>query len=549
MGIMDNVRDGLFRTLFAGNVRAMEHAIEVMEQAYRRGPYALSEDDLVRHMLEADNYLIDYVLRQRNYQLLGSAVTELTEDDRLRAVDEARHMYFHDVNTKRAVNMWTDFGFGQTVEVAPADEALAAVWAEFWTARRNAPVLKQRVIHRLSNSVINDGEVFLVFFGSNIEGKTTVRRLDTKAVTQIVCEEGDPDVPVWYVRMDGTDRWAYPDWRATEEQQKRTALPSGATPIMEKVLKVAVDGKETPVTSVRLLHVAYAVTGGRGWPILAQSYVWSRTLRNFLGDRAAVSRRAAMFVDEVIHQGGSRAQAAIEAKFASTLSTTNYGWDTNPPPAAGSTLVHNPNIEVKRRPLDTAAGDAEADGQMLAGQVSVGSGIPLHWMGWPQALANRATAREMARPWNEQLQRYQLMWADAFRDMVEIVGSNAREFEDYAAQVSLESPLDVEVEELTAGIGAVTGAMGIGAVDGKLGTAANNAMVDRLLLALGIEGALQGIEDEGQREAKLDEAILGALADSVKAGELTPEQAEAVLVGSGMLRRELTPILIGDNGN
>jgi hypothetical protein len=542
------IRDTLTRYLMRDQVAALNQAIKVMESAYRRGPYQLSEEQLVQQLMETDNYLIDYVMRQRNYQLLSSAVTEFTEEDRLRTVDEARHMYHHDANTYRAVNMWTDFGFGQSVEVVPRDEALAEVWNEFWTARRNAPILKQRHIHQLSNAVVNDGELFLVFFGSSVDGKTTIRRLDTKSIIRIVCEKDDPDVPVYYVRQTtGMKEVWYPDWRATKEQQARIKLPQNAELADAAVPTVTVDGKQAKVTSVRVLHVAYDMESGRGWPVLARSYAWSRTLRNFLGDRAAVSRRAAMFVDEVIHKGGSRAQAAMEAKFASALNATTWGTDTNPPPAAGSTLIHDQAVDVKRRPLDTGAGDAEADGQMLAGQVSVGHGIPLHWMGWPQALANRATAREMARPWNEQLERYQLMWSDVFSDMVEIVGSNAKDFKSYEADVSLQSPLDVEVEEITAGMAALTGAVGVGAIDASLAVTANNKLAEQLLLTLGVSGALEGLEDE-QREAQLQEAILGALSDAVRAGELSPEQAEGVLTGSGLLRRELTSIVMGDNG-
>lgn len=566
MSIRTSVRDRITRIFLSDHIRAMDHTIGVMEAAYRSGPYLLSEEALVKQLSEADNYLVDYILRQRNYQLLGAAVTTFGEEDRLRAVDEARLMYHYDVQTARAVQMWTDFGFGQSVEVVPQDETLAEIFNEFWTARRNAPILEQHRLHKLSNAIINDGEIFLVFFASTItdgdeKAKTTIRRLETKAIKHIVYEEDDPDIPLYYVRVaeDMKEVW-YPDWRATEEQLASIDLPRNAKLVTDLGQKVVVDGKSVPVTTAKVLHLAYDELDGRGWPVLGRMYVWARVLRDFLGDRAAVARRAAMFVDEVIHGGGSRATVAIESKFQSTLGTSSRGYDTNPPPPAGSTLVHNKAIEVKRRPLDSGAQDAESDGQMLAGQVSAGSNVPLHWMGWPQALSNRATAREMRIPWNEQLERYQTFWSSAFKAMVEIVGINASGFEDYETDVSLQSPLDIDIDEINRLMTAVTAALAIGGMDTELGVAANNKLTERGLMVLGIPGtpgaldgavgkgagAQAGVQQPPEGEGTVtDPVVLTALATNLQDGIITPMQAAAYL------QREVAEVieLYGGNHN
>ncbi len=576
MSVRTSVRDRITRVFLSDHVTAMEHTIAVMENAYRQGPYLLSEKELVRQLSEADSYLVDYILRQRNYQLLSGAVTSFGEEDRLRAVDEARLMYHYNVQTASAVQMWTDFGFGQSVEVKPRDEVLAEVFDEFWTARRNAPILEQHRIHKLSNAVINDGEVFLVFFSSNIrqaarrsasdngadaqtdvdrKAKTTIRRLDTKSIARIVYERDDPDIPLFYVRIteDLGEVW-YPDWRATPGQLASIKLPRNAKLVTDLGQKIVVGGKQISVTSAKVLHLAYDDVDGRGWPVLGRMYVWARVYRDFMGDRAAVARRAAMFVDEVIHGGGSRATAAIENKFQSSLGTSSWGHDANPPAPAGSTLVHNKAVEVKRRPLDSGAGDAQNDGQMLAGQVSVGTGIPLHWMGWPQALSNRATAKEMRAPWNEQLERYQTFFVAGFQAMVEIVGMNAGGFEDYTTDVSLQSPLDVDVAEIQDLMTAVTDALTAGTVDTALGLLANNALVTRGLMTLGITDVQAALEDNGneggtapddEEISVTDRVVLAALADNLQDGTITAEQA------ADYLRRELVAELQSggtDNG-
>jgi len=528
MGIRQSIRDGITRTLLSDHVRAMEETIHVMEQAYRRGPAMMDERALVDALSEADSYLIDYVLRQRGYQLLSQSVIEFTEEDRLRAVEEARHMYRSDVQVARAVNLWTDFGFGQSVEIVPHNEALGAVFDEFWTARRNAPLLSQRRIHMLSNDVINDGEVFLVVFGSNVDGKSTVRRMDTKAITRIVYEEDDPDIPLYYVRYKaGTQEVWYPDWRATPDQLARVEIPTNARLITDEVPEVTIGGKLAPVTSVKVLHVAYDELNGRGWPTLSRVYTWNRVLRNFLGDRAAVAKRVAMYVDRIQHKGGSRAQDAIEAKFQSALNRNTF-LDTNPPAPAGSTAVHNQAVDWYRQPLTTGGGDAMSDGQMFAGQISVGVNMPLHWLGWPQALSNRATAREMARPTLEALERYQGFWSSIFRDLVEIVGMNAGEFDDYGADITLQTPIDTDVEDLARGMEAITDATQSSAIDPELAIVANEKLAGRMLQVLGVPGAFDDIEQE-EGEPTPEQTILMAIAENVRAGLITEKEAEDYL--------------------
>jgi len=165
---------------------------------------------------------------------------------------------------------------------------------------------------------------------------------------------------------------------------------------------------------------------------------------------------------------------------------------------------------------------------MFAGMVSAGTNMPAHWMGWPQSLANRATAREMARPTIEALERYQNFWADVFRDMVEIVGINAGGFEDYEADVTLDVPIDTDVDELAAGMGAVTEALQANGVDYDLGVAANNAMTRRLLQVLGVPGALDEVEQE-EREKTPEQIIIDGLVESLRNGKATIEEVEEFL--------------------
>jgi hypothetical protein len=91
---------------------------------------------------------------------------------------------------------------------------------------------------------------------------------------------------------------------------------------------------------------------------------------------------------------------------------------------------------------------------MLAGQLSVNTGVGLHWMGFPDALANRSTAEEILRPFWQQIQRYQAWWVSVIEDMGAIVLSIADEFGavtlplDTKISVTLEVPVSMELEQL-----------------------------------------------------------------------------------------------------
>ena len=154
-------------------------------------------------MAESDPRLVDLIMRQRGYTSLvgGQGIDFLwSEQARLAEVQNSRWMYHYDVTVERAVQMWTDFGFGQHVAVTPADEALAGAWHECWSARRNRSVFGARHVHELSNWLLVDGEWFLVAFVSTLDGSVTFRRHSTDKFTRIVRDPADPETPLYYVQ-------------------------------------------------------------------------------------------------------------------------------------------------------------------------------------------------------------------------------------------------------------------------------------------------------------------------------------------------------------
>jgi len=478
--------------------RQQERMARLLDRAFRGGPGLVPTQMLLQQLGEVDTRLLDIFLRQQNYQMLtGQYIGKLnlTEQDRLRVVEQSRYYHHFDVQYENAVTMFTDFGFGQQVDIIPEDDAAKEVWDECWTARRNAPLFKQRKLQDMSNDVVIDGEMFFAGWATAVDGKVTWRRYATDEVAEIVYSNEDTDIPLFYrVNTDSGDVY-FPDWMATRrtlDKAWETIAQDNkeAKRADELDRELEINGESTSATDVVMLHAAYNRSGGRGWPKFYRGIEWVESLRTHIGDHLTVAKAVATFVDEITTKGGSRGVDQIAAKFASSLTTSSDWLERNPSPAAGSVLTHNEATKVERRPLTTAAGDAQTTAGLVVSQVSASTKVPPHWMGFTQTLQNRATARESGRPFVEQMQRYQEFWADVFQDMVEITLMFAekyggQQFDTYDAQITFESPLLIGSDEIAQAITAINDAMVSGAVDPDIGRRALDWLVALSLVSLG----------------------------------------------------------------
>ena len=116
-------------------------------------------------------------------------------------------------------------------------------------------------------------------------------------------------------------------------------------------------------------------------------------------------------------------------------------------------LAENPAAELSNLPLRTGASDAAADGSALMGQVGLGGQVFPHWLGRGEAF-RLATASAMELPVLKAFQRYQLWWADVWRDLVDLVLTmreryGGEMFENHHAQVSTDALADFDVQQMS----------------------------------------------------------------------------------------------------
>jgi hypothetical protein len=513
------LRQRLSELLLGDEIKQYKQAMHRLGEAYMQGPFVKSPEALVEELKEYDSAVLQDVMTSLQWDLIGS-VTEgygiNTELERTRAVDESRRLWRRDVITSWIIQTWTNFGFGENVVITPQDPAAQddidstgklikeGVWTEFWEADRNQPVLADDRLHKLSDQVLIDGELFLVYYISTLDGETTVRVIETKQISEIITEEGDAAVPLYYKRIwqdkTGGKTLYYPDAMAYisgDLENHKDSLPKGA--------ELAKRDK----TLVLMQHVAHnAKVDLRGWPLMTSGAAWSRAHKRFREDRASVASMVAMTVNKLKVKGGSRAVDAMQARMSQIPNTQGVldgskEWVPNAP----GTFVQNSAADLERMPLSTGAGDAKTDGESLLLMAGLGGGLFPHWLGAGDAY-RLATATAMETPLLREFDRYQRFWASHFRRMVRIVlWANQKhgleevegKYKTFTAQVSTDRLLATDVPSLATSVGIMVQQALIptaGVMPAEVTKHVLQAIWRQLLQAMGVEDAVDITSDE-----------------------------------------------------
>jgi len=426
--------------------------------AYLDGPYELPPEELLRQLHEYDSAILQDLVTQLEWEKVGAVSTygQDTDAERIRVMNECRRLWRYDPLASWIINTWTNFGFGQNVIITPNDEAAAETWQEFWTADRNEPILAADNQHEMSDTVLVDGETFLAFYVSKLDGKVTVRTFDSSEVSEVITAPNDKRVPLFYKRQ-----WTETNGRTQEAYYPDASALMSADDYsdeMDEIIKTARITRADEMddsTSVCVLHISHnRKSGNRGWPIMSSGTAWARAHKQFRENRVAVAAAVAMYVNKLKVQGGSRAVESVRAKLQSALSSTNYS-DTNPAAAPGSTWLENQSADLTRLPLGSGAGDAKTDGEALLQMVGLSGGLFPHWLG--VGTYRLASATSMDQPQYRNFDRYQQFWSAQFKRMVRIVlwASNewgGTNYTDFGAEVNIDTLLETDIPALTGNV-------------------------------------------------------------------------------------------------
>lgn len=547
MRMPTKVNNYLKRRLFEDEYKDLSEAFNIFSNAIQMGRLGQDHygEQLDALVAESDSQFLADIIRARRTLF---AMRPTTNYDRRVSIAQARWFSTHNNNIKLANRLWTSFAMGVQALLVTDDARAAEVLDEFQEAPKNANVLGVRNQQEISNTALNEGELLFVVWYEKIEGKAPgVQLIETDKI-EIIYDPVETQAPVYYKYETQKGKFFFPDVRATDQQRERTraSQPPGSAFSDQGIVfdeKGNLDlhtisdiepEDENGRTYAVALHAMRNVdkTINRGMPQFDNGFVWADVLQNFMGDIAAVARKAAMYTDVVKIDGGSRQVKSITEQLASRFS--NMGaFNSNPASPAGSDWIENEALSREWMSRPTGASDWRWTGQLLAGQLSVVTGVPMHWMGFPYSVNNVATADNIIIPWLEEIKSYNIWLVSVFHDLAKVVlwiydQANGTDLVSADVTVTMKTPMNIDVEFVIEFMNLVINGVEKGVIASDVGQAVIYTLMRMVLTKLGVSDAdtlVKGESEFAEMDAHRIEAALRAVQD----GKLTIENAALII--------------------
>jgi len=453
---MPTLRERFERLLVGNKLDQLQEVQAALYRAYLDGPFELSPRQLARHLSEQYADLLD----RMNYEMV-SGYGGYTEDERKRAVNDSKRMHKYSVLARWMVNLWTFYGLGEDISIVAKDDAANEVWQEFWAADRNASLLAKDRLDEISRWLLVTGERFFVFFAAEVDGEATVRSVKPDQIATVYTNPND-DSELWFYERTWTvgdmqKTMYYPDWQvlfADDTEDKWATTKEHYTGIPANAELAEENGTVACILFVPFLQLDE--DSPRGWPLLApHGTPWLRAQKEFMQDRATVTKGIAAIIRRYRVGGGSRAVDSIRDTLASAFQSGG-STETNPPPIAGSSEIINRAIEVQDLPLRTGASDAKSDSEMFSWMALLGGGLFPHYAGLGDAY-RLATATAMERPLEMQFSLYRKQLGAMFRTIVRIVLQFDNEYgngghTDYEVEISTDRLVEIDLELISGSV-------------------------------------------------------------------------------------------------
>lgn len=340
----------------------------------------------------------------------------------------ARRMRRKNPLAKQAGSLLQHYTLGAGITLrANNKQIVAKLVDEFWDNPVNkVSFTSHQAMKEALDTIFTDGEMFLVLFPDTDLGMVEIGTLDAMLVEDIITDPENRKIARWYKvktqarKYDWTgDRYEvdpvgeyvyYRDWRNNDD----TPEAGGAPPKSKQR-----DGL--------IYHIAINKRGKRGESELAAAIDWIRAHRDFMEDRATINRAAASVAWKKKRRGPASDIAAEVDRLRSTLTRTGRGYETNPPPSSGSTVVENENSTLEWVKTDTGGGAALSDERILRMMSGAGmGGVPNHYFG-DEASANLATATAMELPLLKTYEDWQALLTYVVKDLIEFFLSTCEE--------------------------------------------------------------------------------------------------------------------------
>lgn len=389
------------------------------------------------------------------YDNVGGRPNEPSATSRRRWVQRARSVWHTDPQAGAAVELLNEFSFGRGVPKPSAkDEKVQEVIDRFWDDPQNQRVLTSYTAQlRLGSSLSIQSNIFWLVFDEGDDGKVLLSYLAHDSVENAVSDPANRQRVLYFTARktrqewdfkndrpkmptDGlqgsTKLWYYEVWGAVDEALDERGL-KGKKRRDKLTLTEAAEGTDTKVTMrdgavlvearedddgplvlcpapklgdghVYHLYENTDMEGIFGIPRMRRTIRWYTAYNEFMGARVDQMLAAAKFIMERTVKGSPKTLEAMSTRAmraTSDLEQRLTGSDLEPrvlgPRGGGNVIQQNEAVKHEALRLDSGAGGAVTDGQMLRAQVSAGDRFPQHYLG-DVGSANLATATSMELP-------------------------------------------------------------------------------------------------------------------------------------------------------
>ena len=376
---------------------------------------------------------------------------------------------------RQSIRLWTDYTFGSGMTWSTEEEPTQKVLESFWDAKANNSVLSVRGQRRSSDKLLIDGEIFFaIFLGSRSE-PPRIRCIDPLEITEIITNPDDIEDVRYYKRQ-----WS------DNQSKSHTSIYRDYTNLKDEGAQDSVGANVQKTDDALVYHMTYNTISQRGNPLLLPALDWIKQYRRFLASRVAIMLALARFAWRGKIKGGQTAVDAIKAKTHEKEI------------AAGSTLLENMGSDTTPIKTESGASSAYQDAKMLKYQVCAAVGIPEQYFG-DISTGNLATAKTVELPMMKMFQSYQAIWADAYKDINEIILEHNSVAED-KRYVDMDFPA-IAPEDVAAAAQAIVQILGV------LPNFADSPDVQQIaMMTLGVNDPAEAL-DQLTKEAKSNPSV------------------------------------------
>lgn len=482
--------------------------------------------------------------------------------DRRATVRRARIYYNKDAMSHRAVRLHTIYCVGRGFSIKARDysedtaddasvKALQADADAFWEHPDNTYVFSTEAQSVNSDRLNTDGELFFTLWppqpdasdlgddpaedDTDADNVTRVRTLpDCLEVTRIIFNPEDMSEPWYYLRVwqqgNQQRQMLYPDYRLFLRDARDDAgdlrLPPVPVALYPELGSVPVQ------TTAFIYHAKVNTIGTRGNSVLGPAMDWSKINRQFLEDRATISRAHARFAWKRIIKGPASAVAAFGRRAASAVGITG-----KPVPApSGATLNVNQGVDWEAMNSQDGGKNAEVESRNFRLMFFAAVGFAEHYFG-DGSNGTRATSKSMERPTELMLQAYQTILKGAYEALFSFhLAATGRTYDAHAVWVDAPQILEDDTNLVISAILEVMAVMPQFNID---------EIIIRMLNALGIDDPQDVIVKIREKEQEVYSASLQIAA--VQAGldldaTVDPNDPTAMAKQNNSLKTLLTMI-------